>query len=141
LVCTAISYRCFLRFFQRFTRLYTNIREHTEPRFMAMTDSYSVIISFNYKNIESMVKGFSCQNPLTLDERLVIQENLSVGLSYRLIGLQLGRCKSVVRREAKRLGSRDNYNAEKAQAHFEYVQYNHGFRVWQRNRSKNSRIK
>lgn len=88
-----------------------------------------------------MVKGISCVNPLTIDERRIIQEGLSAGLCYRLIAEELGRCKSVVRLESLRLGPRENYDADKAQAHADLVQYNHGFRVWRRARDKRARDK
>lgn len=69
-----------------------------------------------------MVSQWSCQNPLSLEERKLIKEGLDLGMSYSQIGLHAGRCKSVVLRESKRLGSSENYDALKAQNHFEQIQ-------------------
>jgi IS30 family transposase len=66
-----------------------------------------------------MVSNWSCQNPLTLEERKLIKEGLDLGMSYSEIGIHTGRCKSVVLRESKRLGSIVNYNPIEAQKNFE----------------------
>lgn len=69
-----------------------------------------------------MVGKWSCNNPLTIEERRLIQEGLNLNMSYRQIGLHCGRAKSVVMRESKRLGDVHLYDADKAQTNFEYIQ-------------------
>lgn len=69
-----------------------------------------------------MVGKWSCQNPLSLEERRKIQEGLEIGLSYSQIAASVERYKSTVMREAKRLGNIKAYDAEKAQENFEYIQ-------------------
>ncbi len=69
-----------------------------------------------------MATQWSCKNPLSLEERKLIREGLDLGMSYSQIGIHVGRCKSVVLRESKRLGSSNNYDALKAQDHFEEIQ-------------------
>ncbi len=61
-------------------------------------------------------------NPLSIDERLKVKEGLELDLSYSQLALHVGRCKSVVMREAKRLGKPEEYDAHKAQADFEAKQ-------------------
>jgi IS30 family transposase len=77
-----------------------------------------------------MVGKWSCANPLTIEERRLIKEGLDLNMNYREISEHVGRCKSVVMREAKRLGDISEYDPDKAQAHFEKLQ-----------RDKNKRIK
>lgn len=69
-----------------------------------------------------MVNKWSCKNPLTIEERRLIKEALDLNMNYREIGLHVGRHKSVVMREAKRLGDVSKYDAEMAQTHFEKKQ-------------------
>lgn len=78
-----------------------------------------------------MVEKWSCRNPLTIQERLLIKEAIDLNMSYSEMSTHVGRCKSVVMRESKRLGDHSTYNAEKAQEHFEDKQKRHGFRQWQ----------
>lgn len=66
-----------------------------------------------------MVEKWSVKNPLTLDERKKIKEGLDLGLSYSKLALHVGRYKSTVMRESKRLGDVSDYDPEKAQQHFE----------------------
>jgi len=66
-----------------------------------------------------MVNKWPCINPLTIEERRKIMEGLALDLSYRELGLHVGRLKSVVMRESKRLGDVKNYDADKAQQDFE----------------------
>jgi IS30 family transposase len=61
-------------------------------------------------------------NPLSLDERIKIYKGLALGLSYGNLAKYVGRCKSVVMREAKRLGRYQDYDPVKAQNDFEYKQ-------------------
>lgn len=69
-----------------------------------------------------MVTKWSVKNPLTIDERRKIQEGLELNMSYAQIALHVGRSKSAVLRESKRLGDTKNYDPEKAQSHFEGIQ-------------------
>ena len=69
-----------------------------------------------------MVCKWIANNPLSIQERIKIQEGIGLDFSYRQIGEYVGRCKSVVMREAKRLGSAYEYNAMKAQTDFEAKQ-------------------
>ena len=85
-----------------------------------------------------MVEKWSCINPLTIEERRLIKEGLDLNMTYREISLHAGRCKSVVMREAKRLGNIKDYDPDKAQAHFEEKQKRHGFREWQKKKKQNS---
>ena len=66
-----------------------------------------------------MVQKWSCVNPLTIQERRLIKEGLDLNMSYREIALHANRCKSVVLREAKRLGDVNKYDPDKAQKNFE----------------------
>jgi IS30 family transposase len=61
-------------------------------------------------------------NPLSIDERQKVKEGLDLDLSYSQLALHVGRCKSVVMREAKRLGKAEDYDPDKAQADFEAKQ-------------------
>lgn len=65
---------------------------------------------------------FKTKNPLTIEERRKIQEGLALEMSYRELGLHVGRCKSVVMRESKRLGLPEDYDPLKAQKNFESKQ-------------------
>ena len=69
-----------------------------------------------------MVGKWSVKNPLTLSERIKIKEGILLGMCYREIAEHVNRHKSVVMREAKRLGPVEDYDAYKAQAHFERKQ-------------------
>lgn len=69
-----------------------------------------------------MVGKWSCKNPLTIDERYKIKEGLDLGMSYREIGEHVGRNKSVVLRESKRMGIVNKYEPQKAQEDFEMKQ-------------------
>lgn len=61
-------------------------------------------------------------NPLRLEERKKIREGLDLNLIYSQLALHVGRCKSVVLRESKRLGKHENYDPIGAQADFEEKQ-------------------
>jgi IS30 family transposase len=61
-------------------------------------------------------------NPLSIDERQKVKEGLDLDLSYSQLALHVGRCKSVVMREAKRLGKAEDYDPMKAQEDFEAKQ-------------------
>lgn len=61
-------------------------------------------------------------NPLSIEERFKIKEGLDLDLSYSQLAIHVGRCKSVVLRESKRLGKAENYDPLKAQADFEAKQ-------------------
>lgn len=66
-----------------------------------------------------MVNPWPCINPLTIEERRKIQEGLALDLSYSELALHVGRCKSVVLRESKRLGDISDYDPDLAQENFE----------------------
>lgn len=61
-------------------------------------------------------------NPLSIEERLKVKEGLDLNLSYSALAAHVGRCKSVVMRESKRLGDIKKYDAYKAQKDFEEKQ-------------------
>lgn len=69
-----------------------------------------------------MFVRWACRNPVNINERKAIEKGLRDGLTYTEIGKLIDREKTTVRREANRLGSFQNYNAEKAQEHFERLQ-------------------
>jgi len=69
-----------------------------------------------------MVCKWMALNPLSIDERKKIKEGIDLNMSYRQIALHVGRCKSVVLRESKRLGKVSDYDPELAQADFESKQ-------------------
>lgn len=66
-----------------------------------------------------MVEKWSVRNPLTLDERKKIKEAIELGMSYSQMAEHVGRYKSTVMRESKRLGDPKDYDPEKAQKSFE----------------------
>jgi IS30 family transposase len=76
-----------------------------------------------------MVEKWSCQNPLSIEERKLIKEGLDANWTYREIAAHAKRGKSTIMREAKRLGDIKDYDPEKAQEHFEEIQKRHAFRV------------
>ena len=59
------------------------------------------------------------KNPLTLAERMKIKEGLNKNLSYSQLAVFVGRYKSTVMRESKRLGSPEQYDPIEAQKNFE----------------------
>ena len=69
-----------------------------------------------------MVCKWICINPLTIEERRKVKEALDMNMSYGEMAIHVGRCKSVVMRESKRLGSAWNYDPDKAQKDFETKQ-------------------
>ena len=69
-----------------------------------------------------MVSKWKAHNPLSIQERHLIKEGIDMNMSYREIGLHVGREKSVVMKEAKRLGLVSEYDPEEAQKDFEYKQ-------------------
>lgn len=66
-----------------------------------------------------MVNPWPCINPLTIEERRRIKHGLMINLSYSQLALHVGRHKSVVLREAKRLGDAADYDPDLAQKDFE----------------------
>lgn len=69
-----------------------------------------------------MVGKWSVRNPLTLAERRKLAKALKMNMTYAQISVYVGRCKSVVLRESKRLGGVENYHPEEAQTDFEKKQ-------------------
>jgi IS30 family transposase len=69
-----------------------------------------------------MVGKWASENPITLEQRKLIEQGIKSNLSYREIGELAGRAKTTVMREAKRLGDVECYNAIKAQKDFERKQ-------------------
>jgi helix-turn-helix protein len=65
---------------------------------------------------------FQVKNPLTLEERIKIKEGLDLNLTYREIAETIGRAKSTIIREARRLGEVSQYDPQKSQINFEYIQ-------------------
>lgn len=71
---------------------------------------------------ELMVGKWSVKNPLTLEERKKIKEAIDMDMSYSKMAIYVGRYKSTVMRESKRLGNVNDYDPEKAQLAFEQGQ-------------------
>ena len=69
-----------------------------------------------------MVSRWAVKNPLTLEERKKIKQGIDDEMTYREIGEYLGRARSTIQRECKRLGGFWNYDPEGAQKHFEEKQ-------------------
>ena len=69
-----------------------------------------------------MVSCWSVHNPLTFRERKLIKEAIDLDFSYREMAIHVGRAKSTVMREAKRLGDVSKYNPVRAQKDFERIQ-------------------
>lgn len=61
-------------------------------------------------------------NPLKLEERIKIKEAIDLDMSYGQMAIHVGRSKSVVMREAKRLGKYTDYDPYDAQNDFEKKQ-------------------
>ncbi len=69
-----------------------------------------------------MISKWIANNPLTIEERKKIKEGIDLNMSYSEMALHVGRSKSAVIRESKRLGKFENYDPEKAQNNFESKQ-------------------
>lgn len=69
-----------------------------------------------------MPNKWCVKNALTIEERRKIKEAIDLGLSYREMALFVGRPKTTVTRESKRLGKYTEYDPEKAQKDFEKKQ-------------------
>ena len=70
-----------------------------------------------------MVAKWIANNPLTIEERKKVKEGIDLRMSYREIAIHVGRAKSTVMREAKRLSPYPwNYDPDLAQADFEAKQ-------------------
>ncbi len=69
-----------------------------------------------------MVSCWSVHNPLTFTERKKIKEALDLNLSYSEMACYVGRAKSTVLRESKRLGDVSKYEPFRAQKDFEHKQ-------------------
>lgn len=70
-----------------------------------------------------MIQKWIANNPLTIKERIKIKEAIDKGMSYGEMAIYVGRAKSTVMREAKRLGPDVwNYDPKIAQKDFETKQ-------------------
>jgi IS30 family transposase len=69
-----------------------------------------------------MVSRWAAKNPLTIDERRKIKEGIDSQMTHRQIAESLGRGKSTIQRECKRLGGFWNYDPYAAQDDFEAKQ-------------------
>ena len=70
-----------------------------------------------------MVNKWIAINPLTIEERRKIKEGIDLGLSYSQLAIHVGRPKSTVMRESKRINRCPwNYDPELAQKDFEAKQ-------------------
>jgi IS30 family transposase len=69
-----------------------------------------------------MVSKWIANNPFTIEERYKVKEAIDLKMSYREIGIYLGRSKSGVMRECKRLGKVEDYDPVLAQKDFEEKQ-------------------
>lgn len=76
----------------------------------------------NKQRADEMVGKWSVKNPLTIEERIKIKEGLDLNLSYSQLAVFVGRYKSTVMREAKRLGTPEEYDPFEAQRNFEQGQ-------------------
>jgi len=69
-----------------------------------------------------MICKWQVKNPLTIEERRKIKEAIDMDMSYGQMGEFVGRPKSTVLREARRIGKPRDYDPEKAQKDFEKKQ-------------------
>lgn len=69
-----------------------------------------------------MVSKWAGKNPLIYSERLKIKEGIDSNLTYSEIAESIGRSKSTIQRECKRLGGFWNYDPKEAQKDFEKKQ-------------------
>lgn len=69
-----------------------------------------------------MVGKYKVKNHLTLEERQRIREGIEADLSYLKIAESIGRAKSTVLRECKRLGDPLDYDPAKAHTDFKKKQ-------------------
>lgn len=69
-----------------------------------------------------MVSEWKCRNPFSIEERHKIKEAIDLNMTYREMAKFLGRGKTSVMRECKRLGKYSEYDPEKAQQDFEMKQ-------------------
>lgn len=76
-----------------------------------------------------MVCKWIAYNPLLIEERRKIKEAIDMGMSYGDMSKYVGREKSIVMREAKRLGSYLDYDPDLAQKDFEEKQKLIGIKV------------
>lgn len=74
------------------------------------------------RTMMTMPGKWMCKNPLSLEQRMKIEIGLSMKLTYSELAVYVGRCKSVVLRESKRLGDHKDYDAHLAQQDFEHKQ-------------------
>lgn len=75
-----------------------------------------------------MVGKYKVKNHLTLDERRKIKEGIDADLSYLKIAESIGRAKSTIIREAKRLGGPGDYEPQLAHLDFKKKQMLSGVR-------------
>ncbi len=66
-----------------------------------------------------MICKWIAYHPITIDQRRLIKEAIDMDMSYSEMAEYVGRIKSVVMREAKRLGRPEDYDPDLAQADFE----------------------
>lgn len=70
-----------------------------------------------------MVAKWIANNPLTIEERRKVKEGIDLGMSYSQLAIHVGRAKSTVMRESKRIDRYPwNYDPDLAQADFEAKQ-------------------
>lgn len=69
-----------------------------------------------------MISKWKANNPFTLEERKKLREAIDLNFSYSEIANYVGRPKTSVMREAKRLGNHLDYDPKKAQKDFEEKQ-------------------
>ena len=82
------------------------------------------------------MEKWSVLNPLTIEERRAIYDGINQDLSSREIAENLGRSKSTILREVRRLGI-DKYQPEIAQKQFEDIQR----ATWQKQRKPKKNAK
>ena len=77
-----------------------------------------------------MIAKWIANNPLTIEERRKIKEGIDLGLSYSQMAAYVGRAKSTVLRESKRISPYPwNYDPDLAQADFEEKQKRIGKKI------------
>jgi len=69
-----------------------------------------------------MINKWKVKNALEFSERVKIKEAIDLNMTYREMAEYVGRPKSTVMREAKRLGTFEIYDPKKAQEDFERKQ-------------------
>lgn len=85
-------------------------------------DSETTFEILNNTYWKPMICKWISNNPFLIHERRKIKEAIDLNMSYREMGEYVGRPKTSVMRESKRLGKPKDYDPDKAQEDFEKKQ-------------------